>query len=91
MLFSVIICLSIGSTVLLFIQQKDYFSVLLPSGLSFVLILVLWFSMQLKTRIDNDGIHYQYLPFHFKERHLDWNELQAVKINEYRPLQDDGG
>lgn len=90
-LFSIIICLSIGSTILLFIQQKGHFFVLLPSGLSFVLILALWFSMQLKTRIDIHGIHYQYLPFHLKERHLDWNELQAVEIKGYRPLQDYGG
>lgn len=57
----------------------------------FILMMVFVFSMQLKTRIDEKGISYQFLPFHFKKRWIKWSELSHCAVRKYNPIQEYGG
>jgi hypothetical protein len=55
------------------------------------LLLLLFFLFQLKTRIDEVGVHYQFKPFHTKMRTIKWDEIEKAEIRNYKPLQEYGG
>jgi len=54
-------------------------------------ILVLFWFMGLKTRIDKDGIYYRFFPFHFKEKYIAWADVEKMEVIQYSPLADYGG
>lgn len=60
-------------------------------GLIPLTMLFLFYSMNLKTKIDHNGISYKMFPFHFKFRQLNWDEIQEAYAREYRPLREYGG
>jgi hypothetical protein len=49
------------------------------------------FSMKLKTRIDETGISYQFLPFHFKPKIILWENLSKCYVRKYSPIMEFGG
>lgn len=53
--------------------------------------LILLSSLKLKTRIDDVGIHYQMVPFHFKPRTIRWDEMENVYVRKYKPITEYGG
>ena len=68
-------------------NTKQFLKMLLAIIVSFSLI----FFFKLKTRIDEIGIHYQFLPFHFKTRIKKWEELKIVYVRKYQPITEYGG
>ena len=55
---------------------------------SIVLFII---SVKLKTRIDNEGIKYQFFPLHSKLNTINWNEINKVYIRKYNPISEYGG
>jgi hypothetical protein len=55
------------------------------------LTALLFLSIRLTTRIDKDGIHYRYLPFHFRERHIEWEKIENIGIKTYNSFNEYGG
>ncbi|QOD61876.1 hypothetical protein H9I45_05395 [Polaribacter haliotis] len=49
------------------------------------------FAFKLKTRIDEQGIQYQFFPFHFKYRKINWTEITSAKVRIYDPIGEYGG
>jgi len=49
------------------------------------------FFFKLKTRIDEFGVHYQFFPFHFSMRKIDWKEIKTARVGTYDPLGEYGG
>lgn len=45
-----------------------------------VLVFILILSMRLRTKINEQGIYYQYFPNHFSERFVPWNEITNCYI-----------
>ncbi len=62
-----------------------------PPFLILGLLSAALFNTKLKTRIDEKGIHYGFLPFQKKLRTASWKEIEKVYIREYRPLSEFGG
>ena len=61
-------------------------------GFLIILFVVLLFKFfKLKTRIDEKGIYYQYLPFHFSYRFLPWNSISKCYIRNYNAIFEYGG
>ncbi len=58
-----------------------------------VLIVVHLFLAQchLHTEINENGIHYQFKPFHFHPKRVNWGELENVYVRKYRPVTEYGG
>lgn len=52
---------------------------------------LLLFSFTLKTEINQTGISYRFMPFHFKMKTIEWNELQDCYVREYKPIMEYGG
>jgi len=61
--------------------------VVISTFLTFGLI----YSMRLKTRIDEKGIHYQFWPFHWSLKQISWEEIQTAEFRKYDPLGEYGG
>ena len=59
-------------------------------GLLLVFTIPIFF-FRLITRIDEKGIHYQFLPFHFSLKTIRWNEITKAYIRVYDPIGDYGG
>ncbi|MFA5298546.1 MAG: hypothetical protein WC389_10125 [Lutibacter sp.] len=61
-------------------------------GFLVILFVVLLFNFfKLKTRIDEKGIYYQYLPFHFSYRFLPWNSVVKCYVRNYNAVLEYGG
>lgn len=65
-------------------------------GLLFVTILmillnVLFYSFKLETRIDEEGIHVRFFPFHLKFRSYRWSDMTGCYVRQYSPIGEYGG
>jgi len=62
-------------------------SVILAMGGVFLLV----FSIQLETRIDNNGVSFKYLPFIRKWRRWTPDQIKSIEVISYSPITDYGG
>lgn len=53
--------------------------------------IVLLLGIQLKTRIDQNGIRVKFYPFGFTKKHFAWNEMKECYVTKYSPLREYGG
>tara|TARA_R110002020_G_scaffold129819_3_gene290446 strand:+ start:11744 stop:12250 length:507 start_codon:yes stop_codon:yes gene_type:complete len=65
-------------------------------GQLFTVIAVLLTSLlllfiKLTVRIDREGIHYQFFPFHLKFRTVAWNSIERCTVRQYNPIMEYGG
>jgi len=56
-----------------------------------VFIYGLIFSLKLKTRIDETGIHFRFIPFHFKNKVIPWSTIEKGYIRSYEAISEYGG
>ncbi len=61
-----------------------------------VLILVsavffILFTLKLKTRIDEKGVHYGFYPFKQNPRIIPWRDIQTIAVRTYNPIGEYGG
>ena len=70
------------------IQTKDLKTKLIAVSAFLIinLVVIIFIYIKLKTKIDEKGIHYQYVPFHRNEKLIAWNEISKVIIKKYNPL-----
>ena len=66
-------------------------NVLILVELFFILLLIFLMLIRLKTRITDDGIYYQFYPFQFAEKRIEWHELRDAYIRQYNSLYEYGG
>lgn len=57
----------------------------------FLLLLLLFSVMTLKTDIKENGIFVQFFPFHLKPKFFPWENILAVYVRKYKPLWEYGG
>jgi len=55
------------------------------------LVILLFLFLKLKTRIDQNGISFQFTPFHFEKKHFSWNEINKVYVRNYDAISEFGG
>ncbi len=58
---------------------------------SMALVYGFIFSLKLRTRIDEIGIQFRFIPFHFKNRTIGWEEIEKGYIRNYDAISDFGG
>ncbi len=52
---------------------------------------VLFFFLRLNTQIDEKGIHYQFVPFHFSRKTISWSDIKECHVRQYSPITAYGG
>jgi hypothetical protein len=75
------------------ISQGSFGEMLNDAGgiLVILFVFVLFNFFKLKTRIDEKGVYYQYLPFHFSYRFLPWNTISKCYVRKYNAIFEYGG
>jgi len=58
---------------------------------SILLVYGLIFSFKLKTRIDEKGIYYRFIPFHLSIKFIAWDTLKNAYVRKYDPISEFGG
>lgn len=83
----------IGVVVSEYQKDENAFSVemLLVIILVILVPIAIIFLFKLNTRIDEQGIHYQFFPFHFSDRKISWNEISKAYVRTYDPIGEFGG
>src|SRR5436305_1977781 len=72
--------------------EKPASDVLLIAVMIFVLLLtLLFYSMQLRTEVRDDGLHVQFFPIHRKPRIYTWDSMAKCYVRKYEPLLEYGG
>ncbi|NOR28184.1 MAG: hypothetical protein GQ540_06620, partial [Lutibacter sp.] len=62
------------------------------SGLVIILLVAFLFAnLKLKTRINERGVYYQYFPFHFSLKLIEWNLISECYIRNYDAIFEYGG
>nr|NQU89861.1 hypothetical protein [Bacteroidota bacterium] len=56
-----------------------------------LIILSLFFSLTLHTRISSEGIFYKFSPIIRKDRKLEWEDIEKVYVRKYKPIREYGG
>lgn len=79
-----------GTMLYKFIQKENLQENLAPI-IILLLVILLFALLNLKTRIDQKGIHVKMFPFHFKFVTYKWEEIQSVKVRKYSPITEYGG
>ena len=49
------------------------------------------FLFKLKTRMDEKGIHYRFIPFHLKTQIIPWSNINKIYVRNYDPISEYGG
>ena len=49
------------------------------------------FLFKLRTRIDEKGIHYRFIPFHLKTQLIPWSDIDKIYVRNYDPISEYGG
>lgn len=75
------------------ISQGSLGEILSNTGgiLVLLFVFVLFNFFKLKTRIDEKGVYYQYLPFHFSYRFLPWDVISKCYVRNYNAIFEYGG
>ncbi|MCP4975403.1 MAG: hypothetical protein GY931_04515 [Maribacter sp.] len=58
---------------------------------SIIPILILFYYLKLRTEIDESGIHYQFMPFHFSPKKIAWIDIDKCYVRTYNPILEYGG
>lgn len=93
MLMVVSMLVPIGIIVGTYIKDPNSFTPMEFVGIMALMIFasVFIFMFKLTTRIDENGIYYQFFPFHLKFKHIKWNEIDKAYIRNYDALTEYGG
>lgn len=84
---------SLGIVVGVYVKNPNSFTSL-ELALIIGLVLVasgIIFLFKLTTRIDEKGIHYKFLPFHFSTKTISWSEINKAYVRKYDALGEYGG
>lgn len=54
-------------------------------------VLILFYIFKLHTEIDEIGVHYQFLPFHFSKKTVRWADVEKCYVRTYSPIREYGG
>ncbi|WP_179349472.1 hypothetical protein [Winogradskyella pacifica] len=83
----------IGIIIKTYIEDPNSFSTseLLSIIGAIILASSILFLFKLSTRIDEEGIHYQFFPFHWSYKTIKWNAIDNAYVRTYSPLSEYGG
>ena len=56
-----------------------------------LIVFVVFYLLELRTKIDNEGIHYRFFPLHRKTRTIKWTDVDKAYVRQYKPLLEYGG
>lgn len=86
-----IIILSLQKNEVNSISNNESFWGILITTFTVLVVFIFILSINLKTKIDNLGIFYQFFPIHINQKFISWNEIEKCYIKKYNSIRDFGG
>lgn len=77
-------------SILIYTKETSTIIAFIPFWI-FALLFILFKKMELILAINNENISYQFIPFHFKIRRINKNDIMHISLNNYNPISDFGG
>lgn len=74
----------------LILTGQDWWSIII-AFLAIVLGMALLGSLSLRTRMDEEGVHFKMKLFHWRERTIPWDDIEQIHVREYSPVSEYGG
>ncbi len=74
----------------LILTGQEWWSIIV-AFLAVVLGMALLGSLSLRTRMDEEGVHFKMKLFHWRERTIPWDEIEQIHVREYSPVREYGG
>ncbi len=71
--------------------KADQWMALLAMSILLFMVVGLLLLLQLKTKIDEVGVHYRFVPFHLKQNSILWQDIKSAQVRKYEPLKEYGG
>jgi hypothetical protein len=71
--------------------DKETLTGITISLVSVVIVTMLILSIRLRTKIDENGIYYQFYPINFNEKFIPWRDISNCFFRKYNPLTEYGG
>ena len=71
--------------------DKETLTGITISLVTMVIVTMLILSIRLRTKIDENGIYYQFYPINFNEKFIAWRDISKCFIRKYNPLTEYGG
>lgn len=99
-LFFTVGAASVGAAIILILKlgsdafegnDTGFVIAFLASLIGPVLSLAFFLFMRLDTKVDNEGVHYRFAPFHRKLKLLRWDEIKEAYVRSYKPIMEYGG
>ena len=72
------------------LNNVQLISMIFSGGLLLIVFLLI-FSLRLKTKIDENGLSYQFSPIQLKPRIIAWSDLAKCYVRKYSPISEYGG
>lgn len=72
-------------------DKTTFFATSIPAALITIAITAGMYMVQLRTRIDETGIHFGFWPFQRELKTAAWHEIDRCYVRKYRPLTEFGG
>ena len=64
---------------------------LVVGGAVLLLVIVFFAWIRLDTRLDQEGVHFRFFPFHRRERSIPWADVERAWVRSHRPIREFGG
>ncbi len=64
---------------------------LVITAIGMLIFTLFFFSLKLKTKIDETGIYYHFPPFQLTPKKKNWSDIVTVRVIKFRPIMDYGG
>ena len=74
------------SIVLFFLEEASIYYVL-----GCLIFPLFFYTFELRVKINKEGLHYQFFPFHLKSYMIKIEEIEKIEALQYRPLVEYGG
>ena len=71
--------------------EPAFWVLIVSCAISLVMIVVIMVFMKLDTKIDEQGVHYAFRPFHRSLRHISWHDMAECYVRKYSPIGEFGG
>lgn len=55
------------------------------------IVILLFLTLRLETKIDEKGVWVKYFPVHWKPKFYSWDSISQMEVKKYSPLMDYGG
>jgi hypothetical protein len=90
-LMPALVSIAVIISIIQFYTNDDSLAEAIVAIILFAILTAILFTIQMKTEIKAAGIYVQFAPFQRKPSFYPWENIRAVYIRQYNPLQEYGG